>query len=202
MEIIAIIIGAIALYPLFFFVKDLYLRLNVKIDFDNKNVIIAEFISSNTSLNGVLAICFADFNIINSGTRPITVKEVFLEYTVYNKLLQVESFVLQAALDESKAYLGMINKRTNEKKLIVNWRDLRIAIAENKPLEHGQALSSGAIFLFGEETKKLEDIKNMRIVIKDFLNKKNKIKLKIKEEWNSQDEYFLMKVYLKNGNND
>jgi len=121
--------------------------------------------------------------ITNTRKEPVTIKNVHLQYKIGGTQYEHDSRVVNTGKlknGEEKAAL-LFAGPTNI--IIQNWYNLRERIAELKALGPGNVLSGSAVFPMVDYADDIKKVTNIKLVIRDYLNKETTYDLEIQPEW-------------------
>lgn len=117
--------------------------------------------------DGKFGIGIYDTVITNRSGKTATIKDAILRYTLRDKVIEVNSYVLNTATKENRIE---IKSRSKGDRLIVSgWDNLRVGLRKDQALIDG-AITRGSMYYVLEVTDpaELAHLKEITIVVRDF----------------------------------
>jgi len=174
-ETITIIIGILALIPVYFLIKEKLKRKGFDFDSSYKDLTIIPITSSNKRVNSKIAICIYNIDIVNKNTFDTTVKKIDLVLKYHNKMLKTYLYNVATGslLNGDKAVL--LNNGIDNI-ILMKWSNINERIISKKVLSSGGIFSGSAVFIVEKQISNLQDISELKLVIYDYLgNKSSKV---------------------------
>ena len=174
-EIVIIIIGIVALIPVYFLIREKLKRKGFDFDSSYKDLTIIPITSSDKRINNKVAICIYNIDIVNKNTFDTTIKKIDLFLKYHNKILETYLYNVTtgSVLNGTKAVL--LNNGI-QSILLGGWSHLNERIMSKEVLSSGGIFSGSAVFIVEEQISNLMDISELRLVIYDYLgNKSSKV---------------------------
>jgi len=182
MEYLGIIIGVLALIPVYFFIRDRFFRKGHKVDIEIKNTFFALFQCDEHKFNGAMGMGFYDMKITNTSNQPFTVKKVILKYQLDGKIYETDSFTINTGKLPDGCEAAILSNDIDNI-ILMGWFNLRAEIAKHQRLSQGQVMATSAYFILEANEEQFDRIEDIELVIYDYRDKKSSLKLKIQENW-------------------
>lgn len=183
MEIAGLIIGLISLIPVYFFLEGTFFSNGYLLDINFKNVMILPFLLSNGTITEKVHLIIYCLAITNSNDKPATVKSVHLQYKMNGSEYEQDSYVVNTGQLKSGEDNAALTKFGQAHIILKKWYNLRQSISELKVLEPGGVLSGSAVFPLEANANNLAEIKELKLVIRDYSNNKSAHELELQPEW-------------------
>jgi hypothetical protein len=137
------------------------------LDFSFENTVIMPVASPNTRVNGKTVIGFFNMSIVNNNTFSSTIKEIDLFVKLDNKWVEGQLFnITTGKIPSGKSSAICSNNIDNI--VLIDWQNIKLVISEGKTLMPGAILKSSAIFLFSQSISEIKNIKEIKVVIRDY----------------------------------
>lgn len=202
--ITVLIIGALSLIPVYFLVKDRFLRKGFDFDFSFKNLTIIPILSPNQRINNKIAICIYALNIVNKNTFDTTIKRIELFVKHNNRTLKTHLYnVATGKLSNGDNAVILNNGIDNI--ILMKWVNINQKIIAKDILSSGGILNGSAVFIIEEQTINPKDVSEVKVVIYDYLENKSSKTLDIDQSvFKGLDKNFKIidRKFLQNDNND
>lgn len=149
-------------------------RVNRLLDVDQKQIFLVNYLRKGSIKSGYAALCFYNVKISNTSDRSFTVKEVYLAYS-YNardyleRSVIVPTGLLAEQSVENRDYLVVnVGGKTI---CVMGWHNLLTSIVKYNALLPGEVLEGSALFYLNfKNGNEIALVKNLRLVISDYLN--------------------------------
>ena len=168
-------------------------HLNIDVNIDN--IVITRFIFPGHKYSGNFGLLFYSLKIVNSSEDNCTIKKVDLRYTLDGKINSIAPNTLLTGTGyfplEKKDVNAIIVRRAEENLVLLNWQNLATEIGEHKVLPPGGVLSGSALFVFEfNEVEKLSNMRNVELVITDYLGEESVQEIKLLDNWIETAKYY------------
>jgi len=178
---------AIAVITIGYFLWDRYRPRPHKLEIDTKNTLLARF-GDPLYKQGNWGIAFYSMKIVNISKDPFTVKELQVRYKIDGKEQSTISYVILTGTVYSplaKKDLNAAIVRTRGQNLIlIGWNNLRSEMGKHETIQPGGVLSGSAYFILNfSDRDKLEQLKEVELVLIDYAGRSSKQKIKIEKDW-------------------
>ena len=173
MELVAVIVGILALIPVGYLLYDKY---SGKIDIDIENVFLAPTFGLNSNFNGCMSLVFCAFKIINGTKSDKTIIKVEIEFMINGKTIIVDStYVKTFALSEKETNCVCFpNSNGNKNLCLMSWFDLKVQIHDNGTISPEAVMYASALYLLSpiKEDNVNEIDKKIYLIITDSKKRK------------------------------
>ena len=158
---------------------------------DIQNTTAARFLSNGNRNSGNIALLFYNLRIVNSLRENVTLKEVALRYSLNGKHFSSESHVLLTGImpsPDKKENIDAIVVRFGAANIVLmNWKNLRVQIAQNNVLVPGAVLAGSAAFILNfKDANDLAKIKELAISIIDYSGNETVKEIPLEKKWVEQ----------------
>jgi hypothetical protein len=182
METLAVIIGALGLIPVVYFIIK-KIKKPYKFDFDYKNITFSLFSDPQTpKFDKRFCLIIYFLRIVNNSEESKTLKNILISYRYNNKIYKNESHVIQTGIIPQNNEPAIISSNGIDVIFLMRWHNIRSKLGKNEILHPGGVFSGSAVFLF-EPNVNLEKIKELKLIVIDFTGNKLSYPLEIKDEW-------------------
>ena len=182
MGYLVLILGFLALIPVYFFVKDRFFEKGRKVDVDIKNTFLVPFQCEDHELNGAMGIGFYDMKITNTSNYAFTIKKITLEYELDGKMFETDSFAIKTGqLPDGREAAMLSNDIDNI--ILMGWFNLSGVIRKHQSLLQGGVIKSSAYFVLEGDKEQHDRMEDVKLVIYDYRDKKSTHKLQIPANW-------------------
>jgi hypothetical protein len=140
---------------------------------DIQNTSAARFFSGGNRNSGNIALLFYNLRIVNSLEENVTLRDVTLHYSLNGKHFSSESYVLLTGTvpssDRKKNVDAVVVRFGVANIVLMDWKNLRVQIGQNKVLLPGEVLAGSACFILDfKDASDLAKIKDCTISITDY----------------------------------
>lgn len=181
MELLALIIGAIGLIPIGYFIHSRAIRKRHKIDINIGNVSLSRIISPNPSHNEKLALITYGLTLVNSGPDSVTLKEIVLRYR-FGRTLEASMDSLPTGTVHGKDSVAMTNASD---RIIIAWNNLRDALLKRPVLQQGETISGSAVFFLEAPVDQYLKVTDCKLHVKDYSGWNSEHKLPMGPGWHA-----------------
>jgi hypothetical protein len=114
------------------------------------NAFAVRYFQKGSTVDANLAPLFNDINVVNPSDDNVTIKSVHLRYQIDGANQEVESSVLTTGrvLTPNGDSNSIIVRSSTANNFFMSWKNLRMEIAEHKPIGRKEALWLGAQFSY------------------------------------------------------
>ena len=158
---------------------------------DIENTTAARFLSAGNGNRENIALLFYNLRIINSLDENVTIRKVVLHYSLLAKQFSTDSHVLLTGAvpsPDKKENIDAIVLRVGAANIILmNWKNLREQIAQDKLLLPGGVLAGSAAFILNfKDANDLGKIKECAISIIDYSGNETTKAIPLDNKWVEQ----------------
>jgi len=167
----------LALVMFLIFLWDRY-RQNLRIDIDQKNILIARLGMPGHRLDMQIGIAFYNLTVVNLSRSTTTLRDLHLEYKIGRTSKTAVSHVLQTgqvyAPLSKKLVDSAVVRAGSASVVLMNWRNFRSQIAEKAALGPGVPVSGSAFFpLCADDFEALKELREVTLVLTDYRGKRS-----------------------------
>lgn len=165
MEIALLVIAILGLVPVGHFIYKRLIRKPHSVDFEVGNVTLARVASPDKNRDERLALILYSLALVNSGSNPVTLKNVLIKYRFEGKKRQSELISIPIGTVDGVEAIALTNGKDQ---IIVAWANLREALVKGNSLQLGEALKGSAVFLLDAPISRLREVSDYTLVVRDY----------------------------------
>ena len=170
-------------------------RKNYKIVINIANTTAARVVIKGNRNSGNIAMLFYDLKIVNSLEQNATLKDVILRYSLNGRQVDTESYVLLTGDVWAPQYKKnvdsiIIRMGADNNMVMMEWKNLRMEMGENKVLPPGGVLAASAAFILDfSDADDLEKLKNLAMVVIDYAGNETIKEIPVEKIWSEQAKH-------------
>lgn len=177
LQIISIIIGVLALIPVFWFIKSKFGKKH-GFEINYKNAMLLPIVSDGYP-NGHLALVFYGIKVINLSDSGRTIKALELQCNVNGKKRVIDSYFVHPGKIKTGQNAVVVTNNIDTI-FLMNWNNLRSEIGDYKVLVQGAILNGSAVFVIESEQNDVL-LDNASLVIIDYSGARTKQRVELQE---------------------
>lgn len=182
MEFIGLIIGLVGLPSgIYFIIRKL--RKPYKLHINYEQLILSKiYCPKNNNVHDRFCIGFYVLDILNNSESAKTIKNIDLIYSYNGEKIKTEPYSVQTGtiLDQTEPAVALSNSNSNI--ILLQWNCINKKLAKRQSLQCGEVFNGSVVYLLNKELSDVKNIKDIKMVVKDFGGRKTEIKIKIKEK--------------------
>ena len=167
--------------------------------FDNGDLIFVNYTDEKYSEKGKLALIFYSMKITNNSDISFKIKNLHLEYNIYDTILNADLQFIPCDYQSSPLYENNISqvkifiKQHKSYIILQGWKNF--SSTESKYVRKGDIIDFSLCFQFNLNYDDADKLKNVKLVINDYSGNEIKHPIKIEQKWIDDGKFAFINYY-------